>query len=632
MDLVINRIKISDFKGIRERTVDLNESFTKIEGPNATGKTTIATAFYWVFCNEDYELKSNPAVFPLNVEEATPTVEIIFTIDGKPLRVCKTQTRKVSKSGDVKKVATTNTYSINDIPVSETDFQKRLTLLGVELEKFEMLSHPNSFMLSEKRDMRNILFGMAKTYTDKDIADIIGPEVEEAGNLLTDYKFEEVKAMQNATLRKITENYGKRGEIINARIEELEKSKVDIDLAEVELHKNALKEKLAENDKQRKQNIETQNNLDILQQKCMDLQFEISGKKNSLSAVKKENLEKLNKEVTERKTDLDMMAKRFNELKSDKDLTTKRLSYAENELRVAEEMYSKTQNMAFDKQSETCPTCGQRLPEADIEKLLDNFNLDKKKKVDKASKDIEEAKTLIEGYKKSLADLEQQIDKCKVEGKAVQDLYQEAIKKYQAYKDIPEDEPTDDLKVKEIELADINKKIEQLKATYIPNLDLTEVNLREQLSEVDKKLAQGENNVRIDERIVWLRDKQREYEQNRANAEKVLYQLDIIQKRKNELLTDEINKNFKLVRWEFFKFQKNGEYAECCNVFCGDKELGSALNTAMQIRAKIDICDSLQRFYNQHLPIWLDGGEALDSKSQELLATDTQMILLAVKG
>jgi hypothetical protein len=54
-------------------------------------------------------------------------------------------------------------------------------------------------------------------------------------------------------------------------------------------------------------------------------------------------------------------------------------------------------------------------------------------------------------------------------------------------------------------------------------------------------------------------------------------------------------------------------------------------NTAAIQAAKIDICRGLQKFYNQDLPIWLDGAECFDEKNREALSDmGAQLILLCV--
>ena len=629
MDFILKRMNIRNFKGIRERTVDFDETLTKISGKNASGKTTIMDAFFWALTNTDSELHSNPPIFPLGVAECTPEVEIIFIVDGRENRLKKTQTRKVT-SGDTRKVAMTNNYYYNDVPMAERDVNKKFTDLGVDLDKFQELSHTSAFLSLKKEDQRKTLFEMAGNLTDLDIAVRMG-DVPEVVEQLEKYSATEIKAMQKATLKRINEVYGVKGEILQAKIEGLELSKIEHEFSALELLKNDLYEKLSVIDTNRKSNIETEKSLGILREKALNLQMEISGMKNTMSATKTETLNKLKRECDEGRADLDRAAKRWKELQADKATTETKLANETRNIDKLNDNLSAIQAMAFDEKSEICPTCGQRLPDENIQTLRQNFENEKARKIRKAIDEIEATKSVIEGYEGKLKALEPEIEKTKNDGKTIQDAYTEVKNKYEAYKLIPADEPTEDLKIKEQELADVNAKIEEVKKAYIPNLDLQEVDIREQLKDTELKLGQAHTNALIDEKIADLRVKQAEYEQNRADAEKILYQLDKVEREKNLLLTDEINKHFDLVKWSFFKQQKNGDWVTTCECYVGDKELGAALNTAMQIRAKIDICNSLQKFYDQHFPLWNDNSEALDSENQGKLLVSTQLVLLEVK-
>ena len=629
MDFILKRMNIRNFKGIRERTVDFDETLTKISGKNASGKTTIMDAFFWALTNTDSELHSNPPIFPLGVAECTPEVEIIFIVDGRENRLKKTQTRKVT-SGDTRKVAMTNNYYYNDVPMAERDVNKKFTDLGVDLDKFQELSHTSAFLSLKKEDQRKTLFEMAGNLTDLDIAVRMG-DVPEVVEQLEKYSTTEIKAMQKATLKRINEVYGVKGEILQAKIEGLELSKIEHEFSALELLKNDLYEKLSVIDTNRKSNIETEKSLGILREKALNLQMEISGMKNTMSATKTETLNKLKRECDEGRADLDRAAKRWKELQADKATTETKLANETRNIDKLNDNLSAIQAMAFDEKSEICPTCGQRLPDENIQTLRQNFENEKARKIRKAIDEIEATKSVIEGYEGKLKALEPEIEKTKNDGKTIQDAYTEVKNKYEAYKLIPADEPTEDLKIKEQELADVNAKIEEVKKAYIPNLDLQEVDIREQLKDTELKLGQAHTNALIDEKIADLRVKQAEYEQNRADAEKILYQLDKVEREKNLLLTDEINKHFDLVKWSFFKQQKNGDWVTTCECYVGDKELGAALNTAMQIRAKIDICNSLQKFYDQHFPLWNDNSEALDSENQGKLLVSTQLVLLEVK-
>ena len=466
----IKKMSLENFKGIRQRVIDFENNVHNIEGKNASGKTTIATAYYWVFCNTDYELRSNPAIFPVDAEECTPSVEIEMNIDDKPMKICKKQSRRITESNGIKKITLTNNYFVNDVPMAERDMVKKLNEAGFDLEKYDVLANPNAFLTEKKDEQRKILFSMVSSITDLDIAKTMNG-VDEAADLLNSYTAGEIRAMENATLKKITENYGKKGEILNARIEGLENAKVDMDFTELEIRKNVLTKQLEENREARK----------VL----------------AVYKDKEERIEAINRDISGWENEMNEIKRKIKEAAEEK---------------------------------------------ADIEATLN-----------------------------------------------------------------------------EADLPDISE------------LEAEGSGITEQIRDCDIKLSKAEDNSRIDGQIEDLRKLQTKYEQKRADAEKILYQLDLIQKQMNMVLTDEINKHFKLVHWKLFDYLKNGAYVETCIPMIGDKELGAALNNAMQVRAKIDICDSLQSFYNLHYPVFLDNSEALDSENKKQLAADTQLVLLTVK-
>ena len=58
------------------------------------------------------------------------------------------------------------------------------------------------------------------------------------------------------------------------------------------------------------------------------------------------------------------------------------------------------------------------------------------------------------------------------------------------------------------------------------------------------------------------------------------------------------------------------------------KVFGDTTNTGREIEAKIDICNSFQKFFNMYVPIFLDGAESIND--EYVPAVDTQLILLTV--
>ena len=631
MRFQIVKMILENFKGIKERTIDFSGNIHKIEGKNASGKTTIATAYFWVFCNTDYELKSNPAIFPVDVEECTPSVTIEMLVDSKPMKICKKQSRKITESNGTKKIALTNSYFVNDVPMAERDMVKKLTDVGFDFENFAILANPNAFLLEKKDEQRKILFSMVAAYTDLDIANKMDG-VDEARNLLSNYSIDEIKAMQNATLKKIVENYGKKGELLTAKIEGLELSKVDMDFSALELQKNMLTEQLEKNRAAQRVGVLINNELTQLREQDMKLQFELSGIKQKEQAEKKAAEEKIISERRVLQEKLLQIERDISRWNNEVDIHGNSITRLETSIKQGQDAISKIEAEVFDETTAVCPVC-HRVYESDkIEEMKTDFEADKLRRIADLHKEITEFMSMLAIKRTERTEKAKNIQKAMNDKADIETALKQPLDALQGNMEEPH---TYDAEIERINqaIADNNRLIETKRAS-MPNMAVLgneETELSGQIRNTEIQLSKADDNCRIDDKIADLRKQQMVYEQDRANAEKILYQLDLIQKEKNLVVTEEINKHFSLVKWKMFDYLKNGSYTETCIPMVGDKELGAALNNAMQIRAKIDICDSLQKFYDTHNPVFLDNAEALDSENQGGLVADTQLVLLTVK-
>lgn len=633
MKAKIKSITLKFFKGIKDLTLKLNDNCT-ISGENGVGKTTIATAYYWVFGNTDYDLKSNPDIFPIGVEECTPTVTVDMEIDGKPVRVTKSQVRKYGKPDEngISKVTYANSYSVNEVPLSERDFKAKLETYGFNFNDFQALSHINVFASEKKDEQRKILFSMASEISDIDVAKRLG-NVGEASKLLENYSIDEIQAMQKATIRKIAVDYGKDGEILNSKIEGLEMAKNEVDVkaveGEIKGYEVMLEDKELEILETQTKKAEYLSALDDV----MDLKFELSNMANKAYSDWKSGREKAESDVnaslnTIRSLEYDI--KRYQNFADlDKNSIEKRNSAIEGLKAKIEDIKGKE----LPEDATICPTCKRKLTESKIEEARKNWEERKVLAVEKLSKELEAEVGALENEKlnarENASNLLQAKDKLEKENVNLKAL-KEAL-------DLLPSEPVD------VKATDDYKHIENLIAEkeatasksdecdrLLSTLKLDELNIRDNLNNAKRKLSLVEQNARIDKQIADLREQQIDFEQNKANAEKVLYQLDLIAKAKNELITDEINKHFSLVKFSFFEYYKNGDYKECCNFSIDDKKFGSATNTGREILAKLDIIAGLQAFYNESYPVFVDGYEALSSTSLERITTNCQLIGLKV--
>lgn len=661
MELRLKSLHLENFKGAKDKTYEFGKN-TRVSGMNRLGKTTIATAWFWLLADKNYELVSNPNIRPDDVEECVPTVTAVLDVDGKEITIAKMQKRKVGKpdANGISKVTLTNTYEINSVPKTERDFKADLEELGLIVDNFLVCSHPDVFTGQKQADMRKVLFKMASAKTDAEIA-ATSEDTADVAKLLESYKFEEIEAMNNASKKKAVEQL----DAIPNQIIGLEKAKVDVDVAEQELAKADLERKIAEVD----QKIAGAGNaVGSLQQEEMQLQFEMSGIMQTMNRELSNRRSNIDADLCGCKNELDHFKATISLKEKQIADNTKAIADADAERKKLGEQYNAEKvrvfdetpylfdesKWVFDESTTVCSLCGQTLPSEKIEQLRAEFEEKKAKAKADAERRLNDAKNnfaaqknsnleeikakgfakknLIDELTKKNVDLQAVIDDLKEQEKVAAARKEELSKRLSELPeeaDYTQNEEYVKLKARHDEvLAEIERLQAADDAALAAALEAEKTDLRLRLEEVNKIIAQDANNVRIDEQIADMQKKQREYEQVKADAEKILYQLKEVSKRKNELLVEEINQHFGIVSWKLFDYQKNGEYKEVCIPMVDGKEFGVTTNTGREIQAKLDICNSFQKFFDMYVPIFLDGAESLNN--EYIPAVDTQLILLTV--
>ena len=660
----VREIRLTDFKGQQEKKVEFGHRAI-VSGKNGCGKTTLADAFMWVFCDKDYSLKSNPDIRPDDGRECLPRADIDLVIDGKPVSVAKFQKRTESKPKDGKpgKVALSNKYEINGVPKAERDFKADLKERGFDFDNFLMLSHMEIFTDLKDADARKILFSMSDGAgkTDLEIAKTV-PDCAELVPLLETYKADEIKAMNSATLKKAEEQL----KAIPNQIIGMEQAKVDADVAELELQKNALQEQISDLEKQ----ITQAGN-----EKAGEIKAELAGLRTKLLEIDS----KAKADLLEQKSSV---CNKVSSLELDRNIKTSELNRKTSaleslraqkkdlleKLQNARTQYPKIKDTEWDNtvlesiKSETfkdadtiCPTCGQSLPPEQIEQLKSRFEQkkqerinqqlkaeeeweqDKKRKLDeviqignKASADMKEAhkqeETLTSEISKLVDELEQIKTSLDAENKNL-----EAIPK--------EPDFSENVEYQRI-LASTKKKQQELNS--LDDGEEAKKQLSEQLSgkkqelaAVNQKIGEANNNVRIDEQIEKLQESQKQYAQKKADAQMILDELKSLSMAKNTALEDAVNQYFDGVKVKLFDTQKNGEVVDACIWYVQDKDgnwkklIGNA-NTALMMKGKIAIMDGLQKFYGVSYPIFVDCAAELDNSSLAGIKADAQLIFLKV--
>lgn len=614
--------------------VDTEFSFfqlTKILAENGKGKSSILTGINWVLYNCDYELRDNPQVRRVvdgkSVDDMDTAGTLMFEVDGKEVTMRKAQKRTYSKDGSSYK--DDNKYFINDVPKTLKDFN---AYLNVDMNVFKMCSNVNAFLNQKPAEMREYLFGLVGNVTDLDIAQQRA-ELNELAPLLEKYTAEELSAMNKATKANIT----KELPVLDGQIKEKERDiqlKQAIDVSDLELQRNSLKEQIADCVAKQTDNDKLMAEYDKASSDILNLKFEL----NDMSRKANEDNVKAKREIENRISDKKFLVRQTEKTISETEhcieLSKRTIESITGYLNAERKKWTEENNRQFDENSLICPYCGNEYSEDKKEQLRADF---KKHKAD-TLKSITNNGNLyadkLSKEKKTLADLEAELP----EHKESLGMLNTAIEVLtEQLSELPQEidvSTTEEYKALEQQIAEKEQAMHKANdiSAVKAELKAQESELRQQLSTCEAKIA-ASNTAIEEERLEELRNRQRDMEQGKTNAEKILDLLDELDKAKNEALSDAINSHFGLVKWQLFEYAKNGNYKSVCVPMVDGKSILTTMsNKGNRILGRVDICNSIQKISGITCPIWLDDAESLDEQNQKKVAemVDSQLIMLIV--
>lgn len=631
----LKKINLSNFKKYRFDNgkpfeKEFSSGVNEISGPNACGKTTLATAVFWTLMDSDFNLKKNPVVRhevngePIN--DAPVEVELIFTDGDRDISFKKVQKRKINKDGSY---ADSNTYFVNEVERTMRDFNAYAEdVFGCSIKILPMCLAINAFLQQKPDIMRKFLFERVESKTDLEIAQSeLG--FDDLKELLEKYTLEEVSSLYKASKTKIQKTL----DDIPVAIAQEQKHIVEMDTAEDELAVRDLEVQILELDKKigdsRLISEETKKKTDAL----MQMQFD-----------KGEMERKAYEDITKART---VIQKELDALRDDERNTSRNIQLSENNLSAAKtdlvfhqkclqecrNEYTRLKNMEFDESEKNCPTCGQSLPEADIAKLIEKFIADKEKKIQSVTEKGNMENRTVKTLEEKIPALEFEIKQEKEEQELLQSQIFDKQKELDALPDSVDMSSNKAYQELLKRISDAEKSLSEQNTIddYLNDIKAQKHDLEVQLSVHKERISRVMKNAEHEEEKERLENLRKQKEQDKANCEKILNQIADLDKKKNELLVADINAMFDIVKWKLFDYKKNGTYEPCCIPIIDGYEFGKTANKAREDIAKVDIAVSIQNMLSVNVPIVLDNAESLDKTNRDKLNKfGRQMILLCV--
>lgn len=651
--VTLKKLSVENYKKFEAREFDF-AGRTEVSGRNRQGKTSLMDAYFDVLTGKlaDGTLPNNIRRKVDGEEIDDPVVrELVIDVDGTEYVVQK-KTKKGKSSNTVE-------YYVNGIKRNKTEYMEILKRIA-DPDTIAMCSNARVFLNEIQKataKARETLGGIAGFSESRFRAE--HPEYEWIKN----------EGVEGDSIE----------EILKARRRDLRKAKSDVDDIAKQIRKEQgrqvecdetlpaqrddLLDLLKENEKQEEVLCNASREYDRIS-------IELAGLKRSRDAL----VEKAGKTARENHGRITSL---LYTLKSDKKNAESKLRLAEMDLEHAnkgierhkaalaqakkkytgvlrEKWDGDTELTAirgeeFDPELAICPTCGQTLPEEQVETVKrkfefnkqsriskklgekEQFEKNKRTKLEQITEDGNEASDGLKIANETKKEAEAAIEATKKEITSLALEIAETEKEVE--KPIPEPDMSGDEEYKAV-CDKISALEESLNGTG--NGENDRILLSNNRHSLEAKLRDVEAKIktqtaRLEEKannLETLQEEQKKLSQKQANIQQKVDQLTEYSIEKNKALAAVINPHFKHFKFQFLDYTQDGEPMETCRMICNGIDYANGLNHSDQILCDIDLVMGLQEMNDLRLPVWIDDTESINS--DRIPGLDTQMILLKV--
>lgn len=636
------RLSLENFKGIKSFTLETNGENVAVYGENATGKTTLFDAFLWLLFDKDSQNKKDFDIKTLSLDGEVlhgldHSVEAVLQLEGgMKITLKKIYQEKWSKQrGSASKTFTGHTvdHFVDGVPVNRTEFTRKTAQL-IDEDVFKLLTSPMYFnTVLHWQERRKILLDVCGDITDQEVF-ASDKALKELPKILGNRSLEGHRKVILSSRAEINREL----ERIPVRISEVQHSLPDISQLQADKLAEDISEyrNLVQKKEQEKAQVQSGGGSS---EKLIELRniegelIRVQNEHRQSQGVQSIELSQQLNAVKTARMNLEADIKGIDRQRNDAGAEIKAVSAKMEALRKEWHEVNK-QKFEFT-QEETCPTCGQLLPRAQVEAAREKaeaaFNQAKAEKLEAINAEgarhksrWEELDRLITGLTKQLESSKQSLGDLQKEEARLLELTEAAKSEVKPITDNPDYNQLLEQK------RQVEAEIEALKADNSEAVAAIQKDIDDNnntIAALEKSSAQVEQYHKGQERIEQLKSEEKSLASQFEELEKELYLTEEFVRAKVRLLEEKINCKFQLARFKLFQEQINGGLAECCEVQYNGVPF-SSLNNAARINIGLDIIRTLSQHYEASAPIFIDNAEAV----VELLPMDAQVIKLVVSG
>ena len=616
MQIKLQSLKLQNFMGVRDYTFAPQGANAIVRGDNACGKTTLFSAFLYLLFGKDASGRTDFEIKPLDAESnplhgLDHMVEAVLDVDGKEVRLCKIFREKwTKKRGQTTKTLTGHTtdYYVDGVPVKKKEWEQKINGL-IEEETFRLLTNPAYFAGLHWQRRRQILLQVCGDVSDEEVISS-NSDLSTLPDILGDRSLEDHRKAVQSRQREINN----RLQEIPSRIDELQRSIAEAE----ELSRHIVKQNIQELEENLEGMKSSGKDPEVAREREA-LEKEIRELKKSWQQEHDQQLEDMRQKVRELSDDLDQHKRELRQNKSRQEELSSSISDKQKRMEALRQEF---QELQVPEVEDTCPTCGQAIPEDQVEQT----RAEGKKKVATRKKQIQtEGKKLKEQVEEEQTELEALQAKAQAIEEVLPSKEQDFKNKEAEYETLRNQAEDADENRRQRQ-AQIEERLEEIReienSTEVP--DTTEV--EQQLEAERAKLSKIEAAQQTKDRNQELRDEERSLAEEYEKLQQETYLMERFTTTKTDLLESRINSYFNLARFRLFEEQVDGGIKEDCEILYQGVPYAHGLNRGAQANVGLDIIRTLSEHYGVSAPVFVDNAETVT----ELVDPGTQCIKMMV--
>lgn len=624
-------LKIENFRGIQELEINFKDGVNEIHGDNGVGKTTILDSITWVLFGKNLADKKSgftisPIINGIERNDIETKVKLIINNDFIVIRTWKDK-KTTLQCGFLENGVD------NIVSVTQTEFKKILSDRFIDEEEFKALSNINYIPSLKWQELKEFIFNLIGEIKDEEVLlngdfDNIAMSVRTFGIEKATEQIKTTERDLNDSIKTLEIEINNTNALKNKYVsddkesEDLKKEKEEIEKYIDETNKTNIDNTILMTEYERK--AEEQHN--IIQ--------EIKMYKNSI-LMNEEKIKTYNELYTENAYDAARAKnKELTIIKMDIDSVKEKISYSENRIKdlndILEDCRAEPKEFANKEvkiENESCPSCGQKLPEEKIKETLETLKKQHDDKVEEYKNQIQKLLLNIDTIKKEIEEDDNFVKALEEKYKATEnDDYTgvvEETEKQKEYRVLREELEIENEKLRK-QIQDLNSKVEEVNKPNVKNVDLTSYISR--LNEINDKLSTTITLSKLEEDI---RNKEAELSAKKISKEvnyKKMQEIIAFNNAKAELLKQRVRKYFKIVEFITSETTGDGNQVETFKLAYNGIAYED-LNQSMKIILCLDLLMGIQNIKDKHICILIDNGEQIT----RLPEVDTQLIVTYVK-